>query len=91
MRRTFLYGLMTALLVAGATRRRARRAARRRWSPTSPAAVRRRPFNTGAYGKAIITINPGAGEVTWVIDVFNFPTGLPHRTSMSARPGRPAR
>jgi hypothetical protein len=34
------------------------------------------PVNTGAYGFATITINPGTGEVTWVIDVFNFPTGL---------------
>ena len=32
--------------------------------------------NTGAHGKAVITIDPDSGEVTWVIDVFNFPTGL---------------
>ena len=32
--------------------------------------------NTGAHGKAVITIDPDVGEVTWVIDVFNFPTGL---------------
>ena len=33
-------------------------------------------INTGAHGKAIITIDPDSGEVTWAIDVFNFPTGL---------------
>ena len=33
-------------------------------------------MNTGAHGKAVITIDPASGEVTWVIDVFNFPTGL---------------
>ena len=77
MRRTFLYGLMTALLVAGATT--APRAQGRTQTlvavlsggSEAPAVV-----NTGAHGKAVITIDPDSGEVTWVIDVFNYPTGL---------------
>ena len=77
MRRTFLYGLMTALLVVGATT--APRAQDRKQTlvavlsggSEAPTVV-----NTGAHGKAVITIDPDAGEVTWVIDVFNYPTGL---------------
>jgi hypothetical protein len=77
MRRTFLYGLMTALLVVGATT--APRAQSRKQTlvavlsggSEAPTVV-----NTGAHGKAVITIDPDNGEVTWTIDVFNYPTGL---------------
>jgi hypothetical protein len=82
MRRGFLYGLVayglvTAGLVAAATS-----------TPTAQSGVQTLTavltggneapsvVNTGAYGFATVTINPGTGEVTWVIDVFNFPTGL---------------
>jgi len=77
MRRTFLYGLMTALLVAGATTAPRAQAGRQTLvailsgGSEAPTAV-----NTGAHGKATITIDPAAGEVSWVIDVFNYPTGL---------------
>ena len=77
MRRTFLYGLMTALLVAGATTAPRAQAGKQTLiavlsgGSEAPTAV-----NTGAHGKAVITIDPAAGEVTWVIDVFNFPSGL---------------
>jgi hypothetical protein len=77
MRRTFLYGLMTALLVAGATSAPRAQAGKQTLvavlsgGSEAPTAV-----NTGAHGKAVITIDPAAGEVTWVIDVFNYPTGL---------------
>jgi hypothetical protein len=77
MRRTFLYGLMTALLVAGATSAPRAQAGKQTLvavlsgGSEAPTAV-----NTGAHGKAVITIDPAAGEVTWVIDVFNYPSGL---------------
>lgn len=77
MRRTFLYGLMTALLVAGATTAPRAQAGKQTLvavlsgGSEAPTAV-----NTGAHGKAVITIDPAAGEVSWVIDVFNYPTGL---------------
>jgi len=77
MRRTFLYGLTTALLVAGATTAPRAQAGKQTLvavlsgGSEAPAAV-----NTGAHGKAVITIDPASGEVTWVIDVFNFPSGL---------------
>jgi hypothetical protein len=77
MRRTFLYGLMTALLVAGATTAPKAQAGKQTLvavlsgGSEAPTAV-----NTGAHGKAVITIDPASGEVTWVIDVFNFPSGL---------------
>jgi len=77
MRRTFLYGLMTALLVAGATTAPQAQAGKQTLvavlsgGSEAPTAV-----NTGAHGKAVITIDPASGEVTWVIDVFNFPSGL---------------
>ncbi len=77
MRRTFLYGLMTALIVAGATSAPRAQAGKQTLiavlsgGSEAPTAV-----NTGAHGKAVITIDPSIGEVTWVIDVFNYPTGL---------------
>ena len=77
MRRTFLYGLMTAFLVAGATTAPRAQAGRQilhaylTGGAEAPTAV-----NTGAYGHAVVTIDPAAGEVSWVIDVFNYPTGL---------------
>ena len=77
MRRTFLYGLMTALLVVGATSAPRAQAGKQTLvavlsgGAEAPAAV-----NTGAHGKAVITIDPSTGEVTWEIDVFNYPTGL---------------
>jgi hypothetical protein len=77
MRRTFLYGLMTALLVAGATTApRAQGGKQTLVAILSGGSEAPGVVNTGAYGKATITIDPSAGEVTWVIDVFNFPTGL---------------
>ena len=89
MRRTFLYGLMTALLVAGATSAPRAQAGKQTLiavlsgGSEAPTAV-----NTGAHGKATITIDPAAGEVSWVIDVFNYPTGL---TASHIHVGRPAR
>ena len=77
MRRTFLYGLLTALLVAGATTAPRAQGGRQvmhaylTGGAEAPTAV-----NTGAYGHAVITLDPAAGEVSWVIDVFNYPTGL---------------
>jgi hypothetical protein len=77
MRRTFLYGLMTALLVAGATTApRAQGGKQTLVAILTGGSEAPSVVNTGAYGKATITIDPSAGEVTWVIDVFNFPTGL---------------
>jgi CHRD domain len=77
MRRTFLYGLMTALLVAGATTApRAQGGKQTLVAVLTGGSEAPTVVNTGAYGKATITIDPAAGEVTWVIDVFNFPTGL---------------
>jgi hypothetical protein len=78
MRRTFLYGLATLLLVvAGATtalqaqgRKQTLKAVLTGGSEAPT------PINTGAHGFATITIDPDAGEVTWVIDVFNYPSGL---------------
>jgi len=77
MRRTFLYGLMTALLVVGATT--APRAQDRKQTMVavlSGGSEAPTVVNTGAHGKAVITIDPDLGEVTWVIDVFNYPSGL---------------
>jgi hypothetical protein len=77
MRRTFLYGLATALLVAGATTTPQAQGGTQTLRAVltggseAPTAV-----NTGAHGIATITINRGTGEVTWVIDVFNYPSGL---------------
>jgi len=77
MRRTFLYGLMTALLVAGATTApRAQSRTQTLVAVLSGGSEAPTVINTGAHGKAIITIDPDSGEVTWAIDVFNFPTGL---------------
>jgi hypothetical protein len=77
MRRTFLYGLMTALLVAGATTApRAQGGKQTLVAILTGGSEAPNVVNTGAYGKAVITIDPSAGEVTWVIDVFNFPAGL---------------
>ena len=77
MRRTFLYGLMTALLVAGATTApRAQGGRQTLVAVLSGGSEAPTVVNTGAHGKATITIDPAAGEVTWVIDVFNYPTGL---------------
>jgi CHRD domain-containing protein len=77
MRRTFLYGLMTALLVVGATTApRAQGGKQTLVAVLSGGSEAPNVVNTGAYGKAVITIDPAAGEVTWVIDVFNFPAGL---------------
>jgi hypothetical protein len=77
MRRTFLYGLMTAALVVTATSTPRAQGGRQvlkavlTGGSEAPTAI-----NTGAYGYATITIDPALGEVSWVIDVFNYPTGL---------------
>jgi hypothetical protein len=76
MRRTFLFGLMTALLVAGATSAPRAQAGTQTLVAYLTGGGETPAVNTGAYGKAVITINPSTGEVTWVIDVFNLPTGL---------------
>ena len=77
MRRTFLYGLMTALLVVGATTApRAQAGKQTLVAVLSGGSEAPTVVNTGAHGKAVITIDPASGEVTWVIDVFNFPSGL---------------
>jgi hypothetical protein len=77
MRRTFLYGLMTALLVAGATTApRAQGGRQVLHAYLTGGSEAPTPVNSGAYGHAVITIDPGAGEVSWEIDVFNYPTGL---------------
>jgi hypothetical protein len=77
MRRTFLYGLTAAVFAAATSvatlAQDGKQTLRAVLSGGSeaPAAV-----NTGAYGIATITIDRAAGEVSWVIDVFNYPTGL---------------
>lgn len=78
MRRGFLYGLMTLALVAGATSAPSAQSSgvQTLTAVLSGGGEAPNAVNTGAYGFATITINPGSGEVTWVIDVFNFPTGL---------------
>jgi hypothetical protein len=77
MRRTFLYGFMTALLVVGATTApRAQGGRQTLVAVLSGGAEAPTAVNTGAHGKAVITIDPAAGEVSWEIDVFNYPTGL---------------
>jgi hypothetical protein len=77
MRRTFLYGLMTAALVVTATSApRAQGGRQVLKAVLTGGSEAPTPINTGAYGYATITIDPAAGEVTWVIDVFNYPTGL---------------
>ena len=78
MRRTFLYGLMTALLVAGATTApRAQGGKQTLVAVLTGGSEAPSVVNTGrATARPTITIDPSAGEVTWVIDVFNFPTGL---------------
>jgi hypothetical protein len=32
--------------------------------------------STGAHGFATVTLNRATGEVSWVVDVFNLPTGI---------------
>jgi hypothetical protein len=77
MRRTFLYGLMTAALVAGATTApRAQAGKQTLVAVLSGGTEAPNPVNTGAHGKAVITLDPSTGEVTWEIDVFNYPSGL---------------
>lgn len=76
MRRTLLYGLMTGLLVAGATSAPQAQGGTQTLVAYLHGGGETPAVNTGAYGKAVITINPSTGEVTWVIDVFNLPTGL---------------
>ena len=77
MRRTFMYGLMTAALVVSATSApRAQGGRQVLKAVLTGGSEAPTPINTGAYGYATITIDPAAGEVTWVIDVFNYPTGL---------------
>ena len=77
MRRTFLYGLMTALLVVGATTApRAQDSRQTLRAVLSGGSEAPTAVNTGAYGIATITLDRAAGEITWVIDVFNYPTGL---------------
>ncbi len=77
MRRTFLYGLMTAALVAGATTSpRAQGSTQTLVAVLTGGAEAPTAVNTGAHGKATITIDQATGEVTWVIDVFNYPSGL---------------
>jgi hypothetical protein len=77
MRRTFLYALMTAALVAGATTApRAQGGKQTLVAVLSGGSEAPTAVNTGAHGKAVITIDPSSGEVTWEIDVFNYPTGL---------------
>ena len=77
MRRTFLYGLMTALLVVGATTApRAQDGRQTLRAVLSGGSEAPTAVNTGAYGHATITLDRAAGEITWVIDVFNYPTGL---------------
>jgi hypothetical protein len=31
---------------------------------------------TGAFGSAMVTLDPGSGTLTWNIDVFNLPSGI---------------
>ena len=77
MRRTFLYGLMTAALVLGATTApRAQGGVQTLRAVLTGGAEAPTAVNSGAHGIATITINPSSGEVTWVIDVFNYPSGL---------------
>ena len=82
MRRGFLFGLaanglLTAALVAGTTSApAAQNGVQTLTAVLTGGGEAPNPVNTGAYGYATVTINPGTGEVTWVIDVFNFPTGL---------------
>ena len=84
MRRTFLYGLLTAALALTATTapraQDGRQVLRAVLTGGSEAPT---PVNTGAYGYATITLDPAAGEVSWVIDVFNYPTGLTASRSVS--------
>ena len=76
MRRTFLYVLMTLALVATATTAPRAQGGTQTLVAYLTGGGETPAVNTGAYGKATITINPGTGEVSWVVDVFNLPTGL---------------
>lgn len=77
MRRTFLYGLLTvALALTATTAPRAQAGRQVLRAVLTGGSEAPTPVNTGAYGYATITIDQAAGEVSWVIDVFNYPTGL---------------
>jgi hypothetical protein len=77
MRRTFLYGLLTvALALTATTAPRAQGGRQVLRAVLTGGAEAPNAVNTGAYGYATITLDPAAGEVSWVIDVFNYPSGL---------------
>jgi hypothetical protein len=43
--------------------------------------------STGAHGTATVSLNRTTGEVTWVVDVFNLPTGIVAAHIHVAAPG----
>jgi hypothetical protein len=72
MRRIFFGTMAAVLLLAGsAAAQTITLTAKLTGGAEAPTAV-----NTGAHGFATVTINRATGEVTWVIDVYNYPTGL---------------
>jgi CHRD domain len=77
MRTQWLFGIVTgALVVATAATPRAQSGLITVQALMSGGAEAPTPVNTGAFGIANITLNPSAGEVSWVIDAYNFPSGL---------------
>ncbi len=77
MRTHVLFGLVTAALVATtAVSPRAQSGTMTLQAVLSGGGEAPTPVTTGAHGIANITIDPAAGEVSWVIDVYNLPTGL---------------
>jgi hypothetical protein len=78
MRTYLLLGLITTGLVATTTTSPRAQGANVMvmTAPLTGGAEAPTAINTGAYGFATITLDRSAGEVSWVIDVFNLPTGI---------------
>jgi CHRD domain-containing protein len=46
-------------------------------------------LNTGAFGNATVTVDMGARTVSWVVDVFNLPSGVTAGHIHVGAPGTP--
>lgn len=47
------------------------------------------PLNTGAFGSATVTVDLTARTVSWVVDVFNLPSGVTAGHIHAGGPGTP--
>jgi CHRD domain len=71
--RMTIFGVMTAALLAAAPLAQAQTMTLKAQLSGGNEVV---GVSTGAHGSATVTLNRATGEITWVVDVYNLPTGL---------------